>query len=193
MTGEKLPGVVDIALDVSARLEQLGVSSLLAGSLASAVYGEPRTTMDVDLVVGLRPADVDALVHALQDDYYVDPDVARDAATAGGTFNAVHRRAGIKVDFFVAGTDAFDLARLQDRQPIQVGEPPRTVWVDTAEHTLVRKLEWYRRGGEVSERQWRDVLAIVRTQGDRLRRPTMEHWAAQVGVGDLLRRCLDGM
>jgi len=64
------------------------------------------------------------------------------------------------------------------------------LYVDTAEHTLLRKLEWYRRGGELSERQWRDVQAIVRIQGDRLDRARLRHWAAQLGVADLRGRVI---
>jgi hypothetical protein len=60
--------------------------------------------------------------------------------------------------------------------------------VDTAEHTLLRKLEWYRRGGEISERQWRDVQAIARIQGDRLDLEHLRFWAARLGVMDLLER-----
>lgn len=68
--------------------------------------------------------------------------------------------------------------------------PGGALYVDTAEHTLLRKLEWYRRGGELSERQWRDVQAIVRIQGDRLDRARLGHWAAQLGVADLLDRVI---
>jgi hypothetical protein len=64
------------------------------------------------------------------------------------------------------------------------------LYVDTAEHTLLRKLEWYRRGGEVSERQWRDVQAIARIQGERLDRDRLQLWAARLGVTDLLQRVL---
>ena len=64
------------------------------------------------------------------------------------------------------------------------------LFVDTAEHTLLRKLEWYRRGGEVSERQWRDVQAIARIQGDSLDMEHLRLWAGRLGVMDLLERVM---
>ena len=70
--------------------------------------------------------------------------------------------------------------------------PNGFLYVDTAEHTLLRKLAWYRRGGEASERQWRDVQAIARIQGERLERDRLQLWAARLGVTDLLQRVLIG-
>ena len=92
------------------------------------------------------------------------------------------------VDFFVAGDDPFEAERLRSRQRIEM--PNAVLYVDTAEHTLLRKLEWYRRGGAVSERQWRDVLAIARIQGDRLDREHLRLWAGRLGVTDLLERVM---
>jgi hypothetical protein len=83
---------------------------------------------------------------------------------------------------------AFEAERLQGRERIEM--PNGVLYVDTAEHTLLRKLEWYRRGGEVSERQWRDVQAIARIQGDRLDRAHLRVWAARLGVSDLLERVM---
>lgn len=191
MSRESLPDVLAIALDVADRLERVHVPYVIGGSLASSVHGEPRATMDVDVVTDLSLAAIAPLVATLRPEYYVDDDAARRAVVAGEAFNAVHVRAGIKVDFFVAGTDAFEHERLQHRIPISVGSPPaRTLWVDTPEHTVLRKLEWYRRGGEISERQWRDVLAIVALQGETLDRGTLTRWAPVLGVSDLLARSL---
>jgi len=188
---EPLPDVLAIALDIAGRLESVHVRYVIGGSLASSVHGEPRATMDVDVVTDLSPEAIARLIGALRPDYYVDEDAARDAVGAGDAFNAVHVRAGIKVDFFVAGTDAFERERLQRRIAVPVGSAPaRTLWIDTAEHTMLRKLEWYRRGGEVSDRQWRDVLAIIALQGEALDRGTLKRWAPVLGVSDLLERIL---
>lgn len=107
---------------------------------------------------------------------------------AATSFNAVHIASTIKVDFFVAGDDPFEAERLAKRQPVET--PGGVLYVDTAEHTLLRKLEWYRRGGEISDRQWRDVQAIARIQGDRLDRERLRHWAGLLGVTDLLERVM---
>ena len=100
----------------------------------------------------------------------------------------------MKVNFFIAGTDAFQAERLLHRLAIRVGDAADAVlWVDTAEHSLLRKLEWFRRGHEVSDRQWRDAVGIVAVQGDRLDRARLDHWARRLGVRDLLSRLMDGV
>jgi hypothetical protein len=177
---------VAIALDVGAHLDSLGIAWVIGGSIASSVHGEPRATLDVDMVVALHARDVKLFVKALGSEYYTDIDAIRTAVKAAGSFNAIHFGSAIKADFFVAGDDAFEAERLAHRQRVEM--PGGVLYVDTAEHTVLRKLEWYRRGGEVSERQWRDVQAIVRIQGDRLDRERLRRWADHLGVEDLLDR-----
>jgi hypothetical protein len=179
---------VAIALDIGARLDQHRVEWLIGGSLASSVHGEPRATQDVDMVVALRPRHVKPLWEALRRDYYADVDEMRSAVTTPASFNAIHFASTIKVDFFVAGDDPFEVERFASRQRIEM--PGGVIYVDTAEHTLLRKLEWYRRGGEASERQWRDAQGIARIQGDRLDRDRLRLWADRLGVMDLLQRVL---
>jgi hypothetical protein len=179
---------VAIALDVGRRLAAIGLPWVIGGSLASSVHGEPRATLDVDMVVGLRARQVNTFVDALERDYYIDRDTVRTAVRDSTSFNAVHFASAVKIDFFVAGADPFEAERLSQRMPVEM--PDGVLFVDSAEHTLLRKLEWYRRGGESSERQWRDVLAIARIQGDRLDRERLLLWAGRLGVTDLLERVL---
>jgi hypothetical protein len=179
---------VAVAIHVGTQLDALDVGWVIGGSLASSVHGEPRATQDIDLVVDLRGRQVTRFVAALQRDYYLDADAVREAVKSAGSFNAVHFASAIKVDFFVAGDDAFEGERLATRQRVEM--PNGELYVDTAEHTLLRKLEWYRRGGESSERQWRDVQAIARIQGDLLDHDHLRRWARRLGVEDLLQRVL---
>jgi len=191
VNAEPLPDVLGIAVDVAKRLDDAGIPYVIGGSLASSIHGEPRATMDVDVVADLPQDAITRLVGALRPDYYVDEDAARDAVRSQGSFNAVDTRSGVKVDFFVAGSDPFDRERLLTRIAVMVpSDPPCSLWFDTAEHTLLRKLEWYRRGGEVSERQWRDVLAIVALQGGTLDHLELDRWAPSLGVSDLLKRSM---
>ena len=185
---DELDDPVAIALHVGDQLDRLGVDWVIGGSLASSVHGEPRATQDVDIVVDLRAHHVGQLREALRHDYYMDAGEMHAAVKAATSFNAVHFASAIKVDFFVAGDDAFEAERLAHRQRVEM--PAGVLHVDTAEHTLLRKLEWYRRRGEASERQWRDVRAIARIQGDRLDRDRLRGWAQRLGVTDLLERVL---
>ena len=128
------------------------------------------------------------LAKALHRDYYVDADAVRDAVKTAGSFNAIHFASAIKADFFVAGDDAFEAERLASRQAWKRRAVCCT-WTRRSTRML-RKLEWYRRGGEVSDRQWRDVLAIVRIQGDRSTAIVLRQWAPRLGVADLLQRVI---
>lgn len=182
---------LSVVLQVIDVLDALGVRYHLGGSFASAVHGVPRQTMDADLVVDLDAASVVSLVERLHGGFYVDDDVAVSAVARHGSFNAVHFKTGFKVDFFVKGTGEFDRAELERSQLAQVAiDPPRSVFVKTAEDTILRKLEWYRRGGEVSERQWRDVLGILVTVGERLDLTHLRRWATRLAVLDLLERAI---
>jgi len=183
---DELDDPVSVAVQVGAMIDALGVGWVVGGSIASSVHGEPRATLDADMVADLRSRNVRSFLKALQRDYYVDADALKHAVRTAGSFNAIHFASAIKLDLFVAGSDPFEAERLTFRQRIDV--PDGVLYVDTAEHTILRKLEWYRRGGEVSERQWRDVQAIVRIQGDRLDYERLRLWAERLGVIDLLER-----
>lgn len=115
----------------------------------------------------------------------------REAVAQGGTFNAIHLTTAVKVDVFVVGGDPFDAERIaHGRRARVLQDPPRDIWIDTPEHTVLRKLEWFRRGGEASERQWRDVIGVLRAQEERLDPGRMSSWAARLGISDLLDRAV---
>jgi len=105
--------------------------------------------------------------------------------------NLVHLATGIKVDLFVKGAAAFDVAEFDRKVAVWLGdEAPHEVFVKSAEDTLLRKLLWYRLGGEVSDRQWEDVRGILSVQGERLDMAYVRAWAERLGVRDLLDRLL---
>jgi hypothetical protein len=189
MAPDRDPDPIALALVVTGILERLGVPHLVGGSLASSIHGELRSTNDVDVVADLRDDQVAPLLAALQPDFYVTEEAMREALRLGTSFNAIHLPTGVKVDVFVAGGDSFNAERIAARQRVRVrADPPGDLFVDTAEHTVLRKLEWYRRGGEVSERQWRDVLGVLHAQHGQLDVARLDAWAERLGVADLLAR-----
>jgi len=188
---DALPDPIAVAVSFTALLERLGVPYLVCGSFASSIHGEPRSTNDIDIVADVRPGHIRKLVAMLGSEYYVSAGAIRDAVRDGGAFNVIHVNGGIKIDVFVAGRDPFDLERLRTRELVRTSTAPSpTVYVDTSEYSILRKLEWFRRGGGVSERQWRDVLGILRVQGERLDLQRLREWAARLGVSDLLALAL---
>lgn len=192
MAPDGLPEPIAVARLVAAVLTRIGISYVIGGSFASSVHGEPRSTNDIDLVVDLHQSDIDTFVDAMSAEYYISRDAVVDAVRAGSAFNIIHVPTAMKVDVFIAGFDAFDHERLRRRTPVSFSgdAEPVTLFVDTAEDTILRKLEWYRRGGESSERQWRDVAGIVAAQSSRLDRRYLREWAVKLGVSDLMERAL---
>ena len=187
-----LPDPIAVAASVAECLERIGVPYVIGGSFASSLYGEPRSTNDVDVVTDLQRPTALAFVDALGDGFYVDAGAAIDAVDSGQSFNIVHIGSAVKVDIFIAGSDLLDRERLRVRRrvEIQATDAPVGLFIDTPEHTVLRKLEWYRRGGESSERQWRDVLGVLRVQRNQLDESYMRTWATRLGIADLLEKAL---
>ena len=189
MTPDQPPDPIEVALTVAAALEQCGIPYLVGGSIASSLHGELRSTNDVDFVVDLRFEHVAPLLMALGQHFYVTEEAMNEAIRFGTSFNAIHLPTGVKVDVFVAGQDAFNADRLAARQRVLVRvDPPGELFVDIAEYSVLRKLEWYRRGGQVSDRQWRDVVGVLHAKQGQLDEARMDRWADRLGVTDLLER-----
>lgn len=177
---------------VTAALDALGVAYVIGGSLASIVHGMVRTTMDADIIAELQPHHAAALVAALGDDFYTPGEaVIREAIERRGSFNLIHLATMFKVDIFLPQARAFDRQQLARRIGEQVGGAAgERVWLLSPEDVVLAKLEWFRLGGESSERQWRDVLGVIVTQSAALDTSYLREWAGRLGVSDLLERAL---
>ncbi|MBE7469220.1 MAG: hypothetical protein DPW09_25790 [Anaerolineae bacterium] len=180
-----------VTLLVTNALETLGVPYLIGGSLASTLHGVVRTTLDTDLVAELRPEHITPLVQMLQNTFYIDAETAVEAVHRHSSFNLIHLETMFKVDIFVSKQRPFDQAQFARRETqVVTAEPEQTAYIASAEDTVLTKLEWYRLGGEVSERQWRDVLGVLKVQADRLDLDYLRRWAVELGVADLLEKAL---
>jgi len=184
-----IPEPIAVTLQVVDVLESLRVPYLIGGSLASALYGVTRATMDADLVADLRPEHVESLARALRDAFYLDIETMRHAVRQRSSFNVIHLATMFKVDVFVSKGRPFDRAQLERRTSQTLAtDPKRMAYVASAEDTILAKLEWFRKGGEVSDRQWQDVLNVLKVQQGRLDEVYLADWASQLGVVDLLER-----
>lgn len=175
-----------------AAFEDLGIEYQVGGSVASSLHGLPRSTLDVDVVADLRPHHVGPLVRQLADEYYVAAEAVRDAIRRSASFNLIHQATVLKVDVFVLKARAFDQAAFRRGvvDTLPTSAVARSFVFETPEDVILHKLEWYRLGNELSERQWLDVLGVLKVQGAALDEDYMGRWAAQLGVADLLERAL---
>jgi hypothetical protein len=149
----------------------------------------PRYTKDIDLVADLKAEQTDSLASRLNTDFYADAGQMREAIRYGRAFNAIHFATGFKIDVFPLQQDAFhagELARSEKR--VWEVEPAGSVelQVASAEDTILEKLLWYKRGGQISSQQWSDVLGVATTR--QVDWEYMRIWAPRLGVADLLER-----
>jgi len=187
-----LPEPIAITLQVIEVLDALGVPYLIGGSFASSVYGTYRATADVDLVADLKFAHMELLVKALRDQFYIDDELVRDAIRYQRSFSAIHLTTMFKVDVFIPQRRPYSQAQLERRvKRIIWPEPECTAYLASAEDNILAKLEWYRLGGEMSDRQWRDILGVLKAQGDRLDVDYLRQWAAELNIADLLKKALE--
>lgn len=182
---------LEVALIATRTLERLGIDYVIVGSAASTLHGEPRATLDVDLTVRMRASDVGPLCDALEKEFHVDRQALLEGVRTGFPCNAIHRVHHVKLDIYVRRNEGIFAEELRRARRLRLTPRPGSeANVQSAEDTVLQKLVWYRRGGEVSDRQWRDVQGVLKTQGARLERQYLGEWARELGVLDLLRRSL---
>ena len=187
MSGSDLIAAVRPVLET---LDRLRVRHFIGGSVASSAHGIARASLDVDMVAELEPIHVTRLVAALDADYFVDEARVRAAVTQKRSFNLIHLATMFKVDVFVSRGRPFDDSAFARVSVECIGQEPADPGIPlaSAEDVLLAKLEWYRSGGETSERQWEDVKGVLRVGAETLDLAYLRHWAALIGVADLLER-----
>jgi hypothetical protein len=180
---------IAVAATVVGVFESLGISITIGGSIASSFAGEPRSTVDIDVVASLVEGQVAALVTALSPDFYLDEDAVRRAVRTRSSVNLIHQPTMLKVDIFVAGGTPVDEEQLSRRLWVRVGDGI-DLPIHPPEDILLQKLRWYQLGGCTSDRQWRDIVGIVRVQGPRLDLAYLDRQAPVLGVTDLLTQAM---
>ena len=173
--------------------EQLGIDYYVGGSVASLTHGIYRTTADVDIVADMRIIDVEAFVLYLQDSFYLDADSIKEAIRRRTEFSLLHYKTMFKVDIFLPKNRPFDLtvrSRVEEGTLTDAQED-RPFIVESPEDVVLTKLEWYKMGGGVSDRQWNDILGVLKVRGTALDIQYLKRWATVLDVADLLERALE--
>ena len=172
--------------------EALGIRYYISGSLASSAHGLPRTTRDVDLVAALFESHIEPLVSRLEQDYYIDADMIRDAMHHRMAFNVLYLATMLKIDIFPLLNEPFALSafRRATSRPLDFGQGQQPMRLATAEDIVLHKMRWYELTQRSSERQWLDILGVLKVQQDNLDLEYVTHWAKNFGLVDLLEQAL---
>jgi hypothetical protein len=182
------------ALDaVVQAFDDLGIRYQIGGSVASSAYGIARATLVVDLVADIGENQINPLIDRIHSSYYVDEDRVRNAIARRSSFNIIHLESMIKVDVFILKLHPYDQAafaraRLEN---LEEGESSRRHYLSSPEDVILNKLGWYRQGGCVSERQWNDILGVLKVQQSSLDREYLRRWAEELNLVDLLSRAFN--
>jgi len=186
----KKPDLLGALKPVIDAFDRLAIPYYIGGSIASSAYGIPRATMDADLIAHLTVAQVSGLVALLQDQYYVAEAAITNAISSASSFNLIHLETMVKIDVFVPKKDAYHQIALARRVTDRLvdDDPDSMVCLASPEDVILSKLQWYQMGQGVSDRQWLDILGVIKVQGDSLDAEYLRAWAETLGVHDLWQR-----
>jgi nucleotidyltransferase AbiEii toxin of type IV toxin-antitoxin system len=171
-------------------LNQLRIPYMITGGVASVVYGEPRFTRDIDLVIELRPQDARRFAAAWPAaEFYVPPlEVIEEESgrAAHGHFNVIHHQTAMRADIYLPGSDALNAWAFEHTVARRVDEDE--IILAPIEAVILSKLRYYQMSK--SDRHLRDIHRMLRISGDLVDRPELERWAARLGVEDEWRQAL---
>lgn len=174
---------------VAAVFRELEIEYFVGGSIASSIFGEPRLTIEADIIARILGRQAESFVDRLGGSFHADLEAIRTAIQNQSSFNLIHLPTMAKVDVFASWRSPFAQSQFARRQPRIIGESPGVeLLFASPEDTILAKLHWYQAGGEVSDRPWRDLLGVLKVQGDRLDRDYLRLWAAELGLVPLLER-----
>ena len=164
-------------------LEEMKITYMVVGSIASGAYGEPRLTQDIDVVVSLKADDTGPLARAFPSpDYYVSLEAVKDAIARGGQFNVIHPDSGNKIDFIIARNDPWGRQQLHRRQRVRI-LPDTEGYTARPEDIIIGKMQYYREGG--SEKHLRDITGILKVSGEKVDCKYIVDWAQKLGLSEI--------
>lgn len=184
-----LPEPISVTILVTKVFEELGIPYLIGGSLASTIYGMIRTTQDADIIADMKQSHVQPFMAALKTEFYIDEVMIVDSIRQNGSFNIIHRQTMFKVDVFIPHNSPFQQSqRIRAQKHVIYKQPEISAYFASPEDTILAKLEWFRKGNEASERQWRDIIGVLKVREGVLDLEYLRKWAIELKVSDLLEK-----
>jgi hypothetical protein len=182
---------ITVALEpVINAFNDLGLSYYIGGSIASSAYGIARSTLDVDLILELDTSLIQPLVNKLKGEYYIDSEMIIDAIKKKTSFNIIHLKSMLKIDVFILKDQLYSKKAFDRKVKDKLDDEAESIniYLCSPEDIILHKLEWFKSGGEVSERQWLDILGVIKIQFEKLDNDYLKMWGKKIGVFSLLEK-----
>jgi len=178
-----------LLIGVSDILQRLKIPYIITGGFAVLVWGRPRFTADIDIVVELKSENISSLTKALLllgKASYIDRDMIKDGLNHSGEFNFIHGDTGIKVDFWILEKTPFELSRMKRRVAKSV--LGKKVYFTSPEDLILSKLQWHQQSK--FSRHLEDAESVLRISGKKLDRNYLKRWAKRLGVSNILDKLI---
>jgi hypothetical protein len=184
----KNPDIIDAIRPLVKAFERLGILYYIGGSIASSAYGVARATLDVDMVSELESEHAHPLAEMLKSEYYIDEETILDAVKRKSSFNIIHVETMFKIDIFLKKSNPYneEVFKRKRKENLDEEKGDAEFFIASSEDIILSKLEWFRMGGEMSERQWNDILGVIKVQGSLLDKEYLYHWAGELEITALL-------
>jgi len=184
------PDILIALKSVITAFNELSIPYYIGGSLASSVYGMPRTTLDADIVANISLNHITALKSKLKKEYYIDENMIKNAIKSSSSFNLIHLETAIKIDVFVYKDNPYQQNAIERRVEDTLIENDQNskFYFASPEDIIINKLKWYQIGNRVSERQWLDVIGVIKIQGNTLDKTYLKKWAIKLELIELLEK-----
>ncbi len=166
-------------------LDRLKIPYMIGGSVAAIAYGEPRLTLDMDVVIDLNRQQAKNFADSFGSEYYVSPESIEEAIRTAGHFNIIQSEVGVKVDFYVLDRDEFSRVEFGRRRK-EAFDEERTAFFASPEDTIIKKLEWFKMGE--SAKHLEDIKGILRVSEKKLDLRYIDQWTVRVGVSDIWQK-----
>jgi len=181
---------LQITKQIADIFQDIKIHYMIGGSLASSLYGIPRATQDIDIIADIKPDKVKELVNILKKDFYIDDDMIKDALSHCTSFNIIHLETMFKIDIFILKQDQASKEEMSRRKSYRISEK-QNLYLTSAEDIIIHKLHWYELGDRVSDRQWTDVIGVLKVQGKRLNYDYLKKAANRMNVSELLIQAIE--
>lgn len=182
--------IIKVLEPVIKAFDELKIFYYIGGSVASSIYGVGRSTLDIDMVSTIQPFQIDILVGKLKDTFYIDKCMIEDAIKSKSSFNLIHLDTMIKLDIFILLDNEYSINSFQRKRKDFIDENYKSlqVYVCSAEDIIINKLLWYKASDLKSEKQWLDIIGVLKVQCDLLDYDYLKSWASELGIIDLLEK-----